>query len=131
MNEPARPTAIVCGIVIGSLPGSARRANAPTIRPCSARMRMKTMRLTAASLPARHTDTRGAGAVALAGGAHAVAAHALEAPALAQHGAPAASGAGGHAGHADTGAAHRDAAATASRTSAASSVLIMWACRPR
>ena len=35
MNEPASPTAIVSGIDIGSLPGSASRANAPTIRPAA------------------------------------------------------------------------------------------------
>ncbi len=46
MNEPARPTPIVCGIVSGSLPGSASRANAPTIKPCSARTRMTAIRPT-------------------------------------------------------------------------------------
>ena len=33
MNEPARPTAIVCSSVIGSGPGRASRAKAPTNRP--------------------------------------------------------------------------------------------------
>ncbi len=40
MNEPAIPTRIVIGMLIGSRPGSASRASAPTISPWSAiRMR--------------------------------------------------------------------------------------------
>src|SRR5436853_5071092 len=35
-NEPPIPTSIVCHRVIGSLPGRASRANAPTIRPPTA-----------------------------------------------------------------------------------------------
>jgi hypothetical protein len=57
MNEPASPTAIVCGIVSGSLPGSASRANAPMISPCSARMRMTAIRPTGRDYP-RVTRTR-------------------------------------------------------------------------
>src|SRR5438046_8057967 len=39
-NEPARPSPIVARIPIGSGPGSASRASAPTIRPQKARKRM-------------------------------------------------------------------------------------------
>src|SRR5579864_6318722 len=40
MKVPARPSPIVAKIPIGSGPGSARRANAPTIRPLRASARM-------------------------------------------------------------------------------------------
>src|SRR5690348_15487700 len=36
-NEPASPSTIVPGTVIGSLPGTRRRAIAPTIRPSKTR----------------------------------------------------------------------------------------------
>src|SRR5215211_7579847 len=46
-NEPARPSAIVAQIDIGSRPGTARRARAPMINPESARARRKRTRLMA------------------------------------------------------------------------------------
>src|SRR3954447_6923224 len=51
MNDPARPTAMVCGIDMGSRPGRARRADAPTIRPSTARTMRKAIRLMDAASP--------------------------------------------------------------------------------
>src|SRR5437868_6246968 len=49
-NEPARPRPIVARIPIGSGPGSASRASAPTIRPLKASARMNQSTIVSASL---------------------------------------------------------------------------------
>src|SRR4051794_3358608 len=55
ISEPAMPMSIVWGMVMGSRPGSARRARPPRIRPKMASpMRYPIMRLTLLAAPAGH-----------------------------------------------------------------------------
>src|SRR5438477_1481516 len=63
-KEPARPSPIVAKIPIGSGPGSARRASAPTIRPLKASARMY-QRTIAPSLAPKALEQPGAGACVL------------------------------------------------------------------
>src|SRR5919201_635447 len=56
-NEPARPSPIVAKMPMGSGPGSASRASAPTIRPQSTRTRMN-QRVRPSPFPAAPLRTR-------------------------------------------------------------------------
>src|SRR4051812_10105440 len=60
-NEPARPSPIVARIPIGSGPGSARRASAPTIRPLKASARMNQSTIVSALLGAQAFEQTSAG----------------------------------------------------------------------